>query len=142
VPPEPPKASGPAREIRLTLGGGDQRVEVKLTDRGGELQVGVRTADGQLAGRLRENLPALTTRLAESGMRAETWHPGASTGSGSQDVKETSPANSGDPSDPQPRQDGRKQDRENQPRQPQAGEENDQRKEKRKDFTWLMSTLR
>ena len=31
-----------------------------------------------LAGALRDDLPALSSRLTESGFRAETWHPGAS----------------------------------------------------------------
>jgi hypothetical protein len=141
APPEPPKASAPVREIRLALPGSEQRVEVKLTDRGGEVQVSVRTADGQLADRLRQNLPALTSRLAESGMRAETWHPPAS-GSDRREFKEIPTAASSDSSDAQPRQDGRRQDRESEPRQPRVLEQTDRSKEKGKDFTWLMSTLR
>jgi len=140
TPSEPAKAPAPAREIRLAVSGGEQRVEVKLRERGGELQVAVRTPDAHLAERLRENLPALTSRLAESGLRAETWHPPAS-GSGEwREIKETSPASFADTSDPQPGQDGREQERE--PRQPRVVEETDQPKDKRKDFTWLMSTLR
>src|SRR5207249_1285037 len=113
---EPAKAPAPAREIRLAVSGGEQRIEVKLRERGGELQVAVRTVDGHLAERLRENLPALTSRLAESGIRAETWHP-PSGGGEWREAKEISSASFADTSDPQPRQDGREQERGREPRQ-------------------------
>src|SRR5438034_8546698 len=132
APPEPPKTAGPAREIRLALAGGEQRVEVKVSDRGGEVQVAVRTVDGHLAERLRENLPVLTSRLAESGIRAETWHPPASGGSEWRETKETSSASFADTSDQQPRQDGREQEHGREPRQPRVVEETDQSKDKRK----------
>jgi len=67
----------PARDIRLQVSGGEHRVDVRLTERGGEVQVAVRTLDSRLTSALRDDLPALTARLEQSGFRAETWHPAA-----------------------------------------------------------------
>src|SRR5260370_882105 len=49
---------------------GDQRVELKVTDRGGEVHVSVRTAGSDLAAPLRENLGDLVHRLEQTGFRA------------------------------------------------------------------------
>jgi hypothetical protein len=60
-----------------------QRVELKITERQGELHVAVRSADAGLAGCLRENLGELVHTLEQTGWRAESWHPaqaGASPG--------------------------------------------------------------
>jgi hypothetical protein len=122
--PEPLKASGAARDIRFEVAGGDRRVEVRLMERGGEVQVTVRTPDSRLAGTLRENLPVLTSRLTESGFRTETGRQA------SQD------------SNPQSRQEGREQPRDAEPRRPKAQEEQLNSKNKGKDFSWFMSTHR
>jgi hypothetical protein len=74
LPPEVPQSVSPARDIRLQVSG-EQRVDVRLTERAGEIQVAVRTPDTRLAGALRDELPALSARLELSGFRAETWHP-------------------------------------------------------------------
>lgn len=73
--PEPAPPVSPARDIRLQVAGGDRRVDVRLTERAGQVQVSVRTPDSQLAGALRDDLAALSARLEQSGFRAETWHP-------------------------------------------------------------------
>lgn len=73
--PEPSPPGSPARDIRLQVAGGDRRVEVRLTERAGEVQISVRTPDSQLAGALRDDLATLSARLEQSGFRAETWHP-------------------------------------------------------------------
>lgn len=140
---KPPAA---ARNIQLDVNGGDRRVEVRLTERGGEVQVAVRTADTHLAGALREDLPALSSRLAESGFRAETWHPAppaASTGAGEWH-KLTEPSPGGTPQDPngRSRQNGGQPGGDSQPRQPKTSEQQPNRKDQGKDFTWLMSSLR
>jgi hypothetical protein len=156
APPEPgagAEASKPpaaARNIQFDVNGGDRRVEVRLTERGGEVQVAVRTPDANLASALREDLPALSSRLAESGFRAETWHPaspGTSSGapSGQGDWhKLTEPSAGGPPQDPngRPRQNGGQPNSDSQPRQPQTREQQPNRKDQGKDFTWLMSSLR
>ena len=72
--PAPPAAApAAAHEIRLQVAGEERRVEVRLTERGGEVQVAVRTPDSRLAGALREDLPALSARLEQTGFRTETW---------------------------------------------------------------------
>jgi hypothetical protein len=79
APPEPaPRWSAPAREIRLQVTGGEERVDVRLTEHRGEVQVAVRTPDSRLTEALRNDLPALSARLEQNGFRAETWHPAAS----------------------------------------------------------------
>src|SRR5262249_9216197 len=50
VRPEPPKTFAPVREIRFEVAGAERRVEVKVSDRGGEVQIAVRTPDDHLAG--------------------------------------------------------------------------------------------
>jgi hypothetical protein len=70
--------SAPAREIRLQVSGGEQRVDVRLTEHRGEVQVAVRTPDSRLTEALRSDLPALSARLEQNGFRAETWHPASS----------------------------------------------------------------
>jgi hypothetical protein len=74
--PEPAQPAPPARDIRLQVGG-ERRVDVRVTERAGEVQVAVRTPDSRLAGALRDELPALSARLEQSGFRADIWHPDA-----------------------------------------------------------------
>jgi hypothetical protein len=57
-----------AQEIALRLGSSaDSRVDVRITDRGGEVHVSVRTPDGVLAREMRQDLGSLTGRLAQAG---------------------------------------------------------------------------
>jgi len=142
------KAPGAAHDIRLEIGGGDHRVEVRLMERGGEVHVDVRTPDTHLASTLREDLSALSSRLTESGFRTETWHPGAS---GASDWhRQAEPSAGGTPQDPdsQPGQQGRDRqpdDRQAGDRQPQrqkVSEEQLNQEQKGKDFEWFISTLR
>ena len=137
------RAPGAARDIRLEIGGGDHRVEVRLMERGGEVHVDVRTTDTHLASTLREDLPALSSRLAESGFRTETWHPGAS--NSGEWLRQAEPSAGGTPQDTdnQPGQQGR--DRQPDGRQPQrqkVPEEQLNQEQKGKDFEWFISTLR
>jgi nucleosome-remodeling factor subunit BPTF len=90
--PEPPEAPReqprePAvRELSLDLrrpstdGRDSGQVSLRVVERGGEVQVAVRTTDPQLAGDLRQNLPDLVSELSGRGYRAETWQPLASSG--------------------------------------------------------------
>lgn len=75
LPPEIAPLQPAARNIRVQVSSEEHRVEVRLSERGGEVRVAVRTPDSQLAGALRDQLPALSARLEQSGLRAETWHP-------------------------------------------------------------------
>ncbi len=75
APPETP-GTGPARDISVRLSGADQTsVEVRLSDRGGELHVAVRSADPQTAESLRAHLPELVERLGSRGFETEIWRP-------------------------------------------------------------------
>ena len=76
---KPEAPSAPAlRDMKFEVTGGESRVEVRLSERGGEVKMTVRTPDASLASTLRDNLPALSTRLAESGFKSEFWHPATS----------------------------------------------------------------
>lgn len=146
--PEPEAASQPkppavARDIQLEVRGGERRVEVRLVERGGEVHVAVRTPDAHLASALRENLPALSSRLVETGFRTETWRPAAP--SGPEEWKwQAQPSAGGAPHDPNPQsqQDGREQHGDPDPRWPQVPEEQANPKKKGKEFAWFISSLR
>jgi len=85
TPSEPPRESA-VRELSLSVSGPSAngrtagQVSLRVVERGGEVQVAVRTTDPQLAGDLRQNLPDLVSELSGRGYRAETWQPLAGTG--------------------------------------------------------------
>ena len=120
--------------------GRDQRLAA-LTERAGEVRVAVRTTDSQLAGSLRQNLPGLSARLDASGYRTESWHPAAASG----EERHTADTNAGtltQDSNLQSGQHGQQQQSGNgHSRRPEPPEEQHERKEKGKDFAWLMSSL-
>ncbi len=60
--------------VQLT-GENNQRVDVRLTDRGGALQVSVRSADANLTQALQDKMPELTSRLEAQHMNAQVWTP-------------------------------------------------------------------
>ncbi len=140
---EPPEGARPApmaHEIKLQLNGGDQRVEVRMVERGGDVHVDVRTPDARLAGALREDLPALSARLEQSGFHAENWHTGLTASPDRQTLPQTT---AGAP--PQDQQNRSGQDRNNQQdgrQPPPKNQNNPQLKDDRKDFAWLFTSLR
>ncbi len=143
--PEPSEAAKPAasavHDIKLDLAAGDQRVEVRVEDRGGELRVAVHTPDERLAGDLREHLPSLSSRLEQTGLRAESWHAAGAAGERlrAAETGSSSDAQSqGGQSNPQSRE--RQQDAP--PRRPQLPAETSPDGEKGNDFAWLMEALR
>jgi hypothetical protein len=140
VTPAPPTAA--AREITLQVGGdGDQRVEVRVTERAGDVYVAVRTPDSRLAGELRQDLPALATRLEQSGFHATAWQPAAGERQRLVDPQAGAPSQD---SHSQSRQNGREQ--QDDPQQQKQKRENPaspaQQNEKGKDFEWLLSSIR
>jgi len=135
----PEKQTGTAREIRLELGADRERVDVRLSERAGEVKVAVRTPDSHLAERLRADLPALSSRLEEAGIRSETWRPPAASSAEPRDPQSTSTASNRGTQDEQLRQQGREQRHEGQPNRPRSGE-SEKSKEKGKDFEWFLST--
>jgi hypothetical protein len=137
----PKTASTATHDIKLEVGSGDQRVELHLVDHGGDVHVAVRTPDTHLAGELRENLPDLSSRLEQTGLRPEEWHTTTPVGSEwHRQVEHSSGANTNDPNG-QSRQDTRERQDDRESRQPKVFEEQPQRKEKGKEFAWFMSTL-
>jgi hypothetical protein len=140
---EPPKTAA-AHDIRLQVGGeGDRKVEVRVTERDGDVHVAVRTSDTRLAGELREDLPALASRLEQSGFHAETWRP-AATGE-RQHLAEPQAGTTSQDAQGQSRQDNRDQQRDQQEQRQQDPGKPDNpsnRKQQRKDFEWLLSSLR
>jgi hypothetical protein len=135
------KPAGATREIRVQVDDGPHRVEVCLTERAGQVQVAVRTPDAHLAGSLRENLPTLSARLAENGYCAQAWHPTTPTG----DLRRSTETSQGNlAQDQNPRSGGQQHDGRQSggdSRRPKASEAPIQRKEKGKEFEWLMSSL-
>ena len=133
-----PAAGGATREIRLELRDADARVDVRLVERAGVVQVDVRTPDGHLAESLRSDLPALTARLEQTGLRAETWH-NAPADSATR-IKVAEPASSAgfQSSQNQSRREGGGRD----PRdgQPQEKRQNQPQPEP-KEFSWLYTSL-
>jgi hypothetical protein len=141
VPVNPPAT--PARDIQLQLNQGEQRVDVRLTERGGEVHVAVRTPDTELAGSLRDDLPRLSARLEQTGFRAETWHPALS--EVQPGIERRQPTAGSSFSDPQ-RRDGQNQtgqgNRQQQPpRQPKSNPASTADNSQQKEFRWLMSQL-
>jgi hypothetical protein len=133
----------PVRDIQLQLNHGEQRVDVRLTEHGGEVRVAVRTPDPQLAGSLRDDLPQLSTRLEQTGFRAETWHPAITEAPSG--IERRMPAGSSSFSGEQQggqnqsRQGGQEQ--QQAPRQPKPAVAQGATNSQRKDFAWLMSQL-
>jgi hypothetical protein len=137
-PPEPTHPPAAAREIRVQVDG-LQRVELRMVERGGEVHVAVRTPDSRLAGSLREDLPVLSARLEQTGLRAAAWHTGSSAGERQPALTSNAGAGSGERQDASTSDDGRRQ-QGRQDSKPQ--QQNAPRKEQRKDFQWLFTSLR
>jgi hypothetical protein len=139
--PEALKAP-PVRDMKFEVVGVDRRVEVRVSERLGEMKMTVRTPDVNLATTLRENLPALSTRLAESGFKSETWHPAAPSTSTWKHTTESSQGGGFQDSNTPPRdqrresQDGSGQQHPKRPHEPLP-----QQQQKGRDFAWLMSSL-
>lgn len=69
----PPPAPG---SISLSVGdGGPDRVEVRVQERQGAVQVAVRSSDPELSAALRGDLNDLVSRLENRGYKTETWAP-------------------------------------------------------------------
>ena len=76
---EPAKQAVASRPqtIDLKIDSGDKgEVAVRVSQRAGDVQVTVRTADGDLAQSLKQHLPELSDRLVQNGVHGEIWHPG------------------------------------------------------------------
>ncbi|PWU01375.1 MAG: hypothetical protein C5B51_22950 [Terriglobia bacterium] len=131
----------PARDIHLHVEQGGQRVDVRLIERGGEIRVAVRTPDAGLAGTLRGDLPALSSRLEQTGFRAQTWHPAAAPASWSRTAEGGPAQNSQNGGNPL-RQGGQQQQQQAPPRRSKpAAEESAANSPQGKEFAWFVSQL-
>jgi len=139
--PETAKGSS-VREMKLELTGGDRRVEVRLSERGGEVKMTVRTPDTHLANVLRENLPTLSARLAESGCKGDAWHPSASSVDQRSHTTDSSANSAFRDANPSPREQDRQPQQHGGQRQRKNPEEPLPQQQKGRDFAWLMSSLR
>ena len=139
---KPEVQAAAAHEIKLEVSGGERRVEVRLSERGGEVRVAVRTPDNHLAGTLRESLPELTARFAESGLRSEIWRPAGTPAGELRHAPETASGNLAQDAESQSRGNGGQAQGDARERQQRSFLEPKNDKEKGKDFAWLMSSLR
>ncbi len=90
------RATESVRDISLRLTDKDQgSVQVRLSERAGELHVSVRTPDAGLTRGLRDGLSDLVGRLETSGYRAETWQPAGGNASNSHDQSHDSSSRGG-----------------------------------------------
>ena len=135
--PHKSSAGGAAREIQLELRDDDARVNVRLVERAGSVQVDVRTPDTHLAGALRQDLPALTSRLEQTGLRAEAWHDAPASAAARIRTAEPS-AGAGFQSSQNPsREGGGHHPRDGPPKEKQQK----QNQPKSKEFSWLYTSL-
>lgn len=75
-PPEP-AAQPVSRDVSWHLADGENRVDVRMAERAGEIRVTVHTPDRELAESLRADLPDLVGKLRQNGVQAESWRPAA-----------------------------------------------------------------
>ena len=74
---QPAAAPAPVRDIAVRLPSDTQHLEVRLTERGGDVRVEVRSTDPQLTEEMRGNLHELMNNLERRGLSGEAWHPGS-----------------------------------------------------------------
>ena len=83
------------KDISLRLSDKDQgSVQVRLSERAGELRVSVRTPDTGLTRGLRDGLSDLVGRLEHNGYKAETWQPADNSSSAHDQGRQPSQDNS------------------------------------------------
>ena len=72
---------------------GEDRVAIRMMQRGTEIHVSVRTPDTQLAQSMRQDLGKLATELDHAGFRTETWRPVAAPAQSQSSSNHDSPHN-------------------------------------------------
>jgi hypothetical protein len=91
--PDEQARTEPVRDLTLNVpvekneSGPERGVAVRFMERGGEVYVAVRTADTDLATRLRSDLNGLAASLDERGYQAESWRPAVNSGPSSGDER-------------------------------------------------------
>jgi hypothetical protein len=75
------KPSQPLKQLSIQVGQEQQqRVQVQVVERAGELQVAVRAANPDLAQGLRQGISDLVGQLQQNGFHADAWRPGTPAG--------------------------------------------------------------
>jgi hypothetical protein len=88
VPPAAPNPISHVTDVSVNIqvpradASGDDRVAIRMLQKGAEIHVSVRTPYTQLAQSLRQDLGKLTTGLDQGGFRTETWRPVAANAAG------------------------------------------------------------
>ena len=72
---EHPVSTGAVNSISLKVDSQNSGIDVKLIERGGTIQVTVRTPDRELTGDIRGHLNELVDRLSDKGYETRTWTP-------------------------------------------------------------------
>jgi len=71
----------PLKQLSIQMGQDpQQRVDVRIVERAGELQVAVRAANPDVAQGLRQGISDLVGQLEQSGYHADAWRPGVTAG--------------------------------------------------------------
>lgn len=116
------KPAAPLKDLSIQVGQNQQdKVELRVVERAGGLEVAVRAANPDLSQGLRQGLSELVNRLEQNGYRAEAWRPGTtvSTVSGAADTRQKSAQFQNDGSQSQSgSQQGRQQNQQNQTPRP------------------------
>lgn len=87
------RPAAPLKDLSIQVGQNQQdKVELRVVERAGGLEVAVRAANPDLSQGLRQGLSELVTRLEQNGYRAEAWRPGTtvSTVQGPADTRQKS----------------------------------------------------
>jgi hypothetical protein len=74
-------------------------VQVRFSEVGGEVRVSVRSSDPQINNQMRDSLPDLVGRFAQTGHEAETWKPAEASSTGSDQGSARNSAGNQDSSD-------------------------------------------
>lgn len=89
---DPPVKTGTANELSFSVPANDQqKVEVRVIDRAGEVRISVRTPNEDLASTLRGDLSSLTGKLNQSGYATEAFAPASHSGGFSRDQNNAPP---------------------------------------------------
>jgi hypothetical protein len=116
---------------------GEKRVEVRLMERRGEVHFTVRTPDPQLAGDLRRDLPELTARFHEAGLRGETWQPASAAG----ERRDAPPQALPTETPQQQAGEGEQRRRQDQPEEQSRGEAGPPAEQNGKEFSWFLESM-
>ncbi|HXE64346.1 MAG TPA: hypothetical protein VN519_12450 [Bryobacteraceae bacterium] len=77
TPTRPEMPAAPMKDISVRIQSEQgENVEVRILHRAGDVQIAVKSADGDTAQGLRHGLSELSDRLNATGYHADTWHPG------------------------------------------------------------------